>query len=273
MDDRRWLVDSHCHLDLGQFDGDRDEVIARAEASGIGIIINPGIDLDSSQQALALAEHHRDIYTAVGVHPNDCAGFDDGTLVALRRLASHPKVVAIGEIGLDYYWKRVPREQQKTALRAQLTMAADLGLPVILHSRDANADLLCELSQWGATIRKKRGAAAMIGVWHAFSGGVAEAEAAYELGLAVGLGGPVTFQNARKLQALVPQLRPDRLLVETDAPYLAPHPHRGERNEPVYVWLVAQALAALYGITVEAVAAQTTATALSCFGKIVLQDR
>jgi TatD DNase family protein len=273
MDDRRWLVDSHCHLDLGQFDSDRDEVIARAAASGIRIIINPGIDLDSSQQALALAEHHRDIYAAVGVHPNDCAGFDDGTLVALRRLASHPKVVAIGEIGLDYYWKRVPHEQQKTALRAQLTLAADLGLPVILHSRDSNADLLCELSQWGATIRKKRGAAAMIGVWHAFSGGVSEAETAYKLGLAVGLGGPVTFRNARKLQALVPQLRPDRLLVETDAPYLAPHPHRGERNEPAYVWLVAQALSALYGITVEAVAAQTTANALSCFEKIVLRDR
>ena len=265
----RWLVDTHCHLDLRQFDGDREDVIARAEASGIRIIINPGIDLDSSQRALALSERYRNIYAAVGVHPNECAGFDDGTLAALGRLASHPKVVAIGEIGLDYYWKRVAREQQKAALRAQLALAADHGLPVILHSRDSNADLLCELSQWGAAIRKTRGPAAMIGVWHAFSGGVAEAEAAYELGLAVGLGGPVTFQNARKLQALVPQLRPDRLLVETDAPYLAPHPHRGERNEPAYVWLVAQALAALYGITVEAVAEQTTDTALSCFEKIV----
>jgi TatD DNase family protein len=277
MDDGRWstvngpgsLVDTHCHLDLRQFDGDREDVIARAEASGIRIIINPGIDLDSSQRALALSERYRNIYAAVGVHPNECAGFDDGTLAALGRLASHPKVVAIGEIGLDYFWKRVAREQQKAALRAQLALAADLGLPVILHSRDSNADLLCELSQWGAAIRKTRGPAAMIGVWHAFSGGVAEAEAAWELGLAVGLGGPVTFQNARKLQALVPQLRPDRLLVETDAPYLAPHPHRGERNEPAYVWIVAQALAALYGITVEAVAEQTTATALTCFEKIV----
>ena len=266
-------MDSHCHLDLRQFDGDREEVVGRAEAAGVRIIINPGIDLDSSERALALAERHQGIYAAVGVHPNDCAGFDGATLAALRKLAGHPKVVAVGEIGLDYYWARVPRDQQKAALRAQLALADDLGLPVILHSRDSNTDLLCELSQWGAAIRKKRSVAAIIGVWHAFSGGVAEAEAGYELGLVLGLGGPVTFQNARRLQALVPQLRPDRLLLETDAPYLAPHPHRGERNEPGYVPLVAQALAALYGMPVEAVAVQTTATALGFFEKIVRWGR
>jgi len=275
MDDRPWrmgdsvgplsLADTHCHLDLRQFDGDREDVVARAEAAGVRIIVNPGIDLDSSRRALALAERHRGIYAAVGVHPNDCAGFDDATLAALRGLATHPKVVAIGEIGLDYHWERVPHEKQKLVLRAQLALAADLGLPVILHSRDSNADLLCEVAQWGAAIRKKRGAAAMIGVWHAFSGGVGEAEAGYELGLVLGLGGPVTFQNARGLQALVPQLRPDRVLLETDAPYLAPHPHRGKRNEPGYLALVAQALASLYGMTVETVAAQTTITALRCF--------
>jgi TatD DNase family protein len=259
------LVDTHCHLDLRQFDGDRDEAVARAEAVGVRIIVNPGIDLASCERALALAERHPGVYVAVGVHPNDSAGFDDGTAAALRRLASHPKVVAIGEIGLDYYRERVPHEQQKTVLRTQLELAAELGLPVVLHSRDSNADLLCELSQWGAAIRKKRGATGMIGVWHAFSGDLAEAEAAYELGLTLGLGGPVTFQNARGLRALVPQLRPDRLLLETDSPYLAPHPHRGERNEPGYVLLVAQALASLYGIDVAAVAVQTTATALGCF--------
>ena len=265
MDDGRWLLDTHCHLDLRQFDGDREEVVGRAEAAGVRIIINPGIDLDSCQRALALAERHPGIYAAVGVHPNECAGFDDGTLAALRRMAIHPKVVAIGEIGLDYYWERVPRGQQKTVLRIQLELAAELGLPVVLHSRDSNEDLLCDLSQWGASIRKKRSASNMIGVWHAFSGGVAEAEAAYELGLTLGLGGPVTFQNARRLQALVSQLRPDRLVLETDSPYLAPHPYRGERNEPGYVRLVALALASLYGIEVEAVAAQTTANALGCF--------
>jgi TatD DNase family protein len=279
MDQRPWttgdpigplsMVDTHCHLDLQRFDGDREEVLARAQAAGVRIIINPGVDLDSSERALALAERHQGMYAAVGVHPNDCTGFDAVTLAALRRLATHPKVVAIGEIGLDYYWKRVPREQQKTVLRTQLELAGELGLPVVLHSRDSNEDLLCELSQWGAEIRKKRGAAAMIGVWHAFSGGVAEAKCAYEIGLGVGLGGPVTFQNARGLQALVPQLRLDRMLLETDAPYLAPHPHRGERNEPGYMLLVAQALASLYGVEVEAVATQTTTTALGCFEKIL----
>ena len=268
-----FLIDPHCHLDLRQFDSDRAEVVVRAEAAGVRIIINPGIDLASCERALALAERHPGIYTAVGVHPNDCAGFDEETLAALRRMASHPKVVAIGEIGLDYYRNRVPQEHQKAVLRAQLGLATELGLPVILHSRDSHPDLLCELSQWGAAIRKKRGAAAMIGVWHSFAGGMAEAESAYELGLALGLGGPVTFQNARKLRALAPQLRLDRLLVETDAPYLAPHPHRGERNEPCYVPLVVQALAALVGTTVEAVAAQTTATAQGCFEKIARWDR
>jgi TatD DNase family protein len=268
-----FLIDTHCHLDLREFDGDREEVIARAEAVGVRILINPAIDLDSCRRAVALAERHRHIYAAVGVHPNDCAGFDDGTLMALRTLASHPKVVAIGEIGLDYYRKREPVEQQKAVFRAQLALAAESGLPVILHSRESNSDLLCELSQWGAAIRKRRGAAAIIGVWHAYSGDVAEAAVAYELGLLLGLGGPVTFQNARRLRAMVPQLRLDRLLVETDAPYLAPHPHRGERNEPAYVPLVVQALAELYGMPEDAIATQTTGSALDCFDKIERWDR
>jgi TatD DNase family protein len=266
---RPWsLVDSHCHLDLPQFDGDREEVISRAETARVGILVNPGIDLDSCQRALALAERHPRVYAAVGIHPNDCAGFGKATVATLRRLASHPKVVAIGEIGLDYYRQRVPAAEQRAALRAQLELAAEMGLPVILHSRDSNADLLCEIAQWGAAIRKRRSAPAMIGVWHAFSGDLDDAQAAYGLGLAIGLGGPVTFRNARRLHGLVPQLRPDRLLVETDAPYLAPHPHRGARNEPAYVPLVVQALAELYGVAFEAVAARTTATALGCFDKI-----
>jgi TatD DNase family protein len=273
LDGSSWLVDTHCHLDLRQFDGDREEVIARAEAAGVRILVNPGIDLDSSKRAVALAERHADIYAAVGVHPNECAEFDARTLAVLREMASRPKVVAIGEIGLDYYWNRVDHDQQKRALRAQVELAGELGLPVILHSRESNADLLCELSQWGAAIRKTRGAAGMIGVWHAFSGGAADAHIAYELGLALGVGGPVTFLNARRLRELAPELRPDRMLLETDAPYLAPHPHRGRRNEPGYVPLVAQALAALLDTTVEAVAAQTTATALGCFEGIVRWDR
>jgi TatD DNase family protein len=309
------IIDTHCHLDLPHFDADREAVLARAAAAGVGAIINPAIDLYSCRRVLALAERYPNVYAAVGVHPNDCADFDDATIVALRELARHPKVVAIGETGLDYYWNKVPHDQQKRALRAQLALAAELRLPVILHSRKSSseerkpqggesrqchADLLWELERWWAAARTGCRDSAILdtgtalgqprleigltglsterlaGVWHAFSGdpsassgqALAEAQAAYDLGLALGLGGPVTFQNARRLHTLVPHLRPDRLLLETDAPYLAPHPHRGQRNEPAYLPLIADALAGLLGTTTEALVAQTTATARTCFGKI-----
>lgn len=267
------LIDTHCHLDLHQFDADRHAVIARAEAVGVGTLVNPAIDLDSCRRVLALAEEHPNVYAAVGVHPNDCADFDDEALAELRTLTRHPRVVAIGEIGLDDYWNKVPHDQQVRALRAQLALAAELDLPVILHSRNArddetgrcNADLLREIEQWGATARTQRGENAILGIWHAFSGDLAAAHAAYGVGLLLGLGGPVTFQNARRLHALVVQLRLDRLVLETDAPYLAPHPHRGQRNEPAYIPLIARALADQFGTTPETVAVQTTVTAERCF--------
>lgn len=267
------LVDTHCHLDLPHFDADRAAVIERAEQAGVRTIIIPAIDLVSCQRALALADRYPNIYAAVGVHPNDCGDFDAGTVAALRDLAQHPKVVAIGEIGLDYYWEKVAHDQQKAALAAQLALAAELRLPVILHSRNpaggaatCNADLLCEIAQMGPEIRKAGGADAIIGVWHAFSGDRAKAQRAIALGLVLGLGGPVTFQNARSLHALAPQLPADRLILETDAPYLAPHPHRGRRNEPAYVPLIAERLAQLSNTTSDAVALATTATAGRCFG-------
>ena len=262
------MIDTHCHLDHHRFDADRDEVIARALAAGVMIIVNPGTDLVSSRRALDLANRHGCVYAAVGVHPNNCAEFDEDACRGLRELARHPKVVAIGEIGLDYYWDRVPPDQQKRALRAQLALAGELNLPVILHSRNSNADLLCEIAQWDGTIRKKLGADAIVGVWHAFSGDLAEASDAYACGLVLGLGGPVTFQNARTLRALVPSLRPDLLVLETDAPYLTPHPSRGQRNEPTYVPQIARALAELLGLTADGLAAQTDITARRCFGEL-----
>lgn len=290
---RSSLVDTHCHLDLRQFDADRDAVVARAGEAGVGLIVNPAIDLNSCRRVLALAERHPNVYAAVGVHPNDCADFNDDTAAQLRDLARHPKVVAIGEIGLDYYWNKVAVDQQRRALVAQLAIAAEMSLPVILHSRSANgdasrqcnADLLQELQRWVSARSAQRkdsiGSDAsltpdpclltpdtLLGVWHAFSGDLAEAQAAYNLGLALGLGGPVTFRNARSLQALAQQLRLDRMLLETDAPYLAPHPHRGQRNEPAYIPLVAAALARLFGTTVDAIADGTTVTARRCFAKI-----
>jgi TatD DNase family protein len=221
--------------------------------------------LGSCHRALELAERYPEVYVAIGVHPNDSAGFGPDTLEALRSLAQHPKVVAIGEIGLDYYWKQVPAEQQKRALRAQLELADEFGLPVILHSRDSNDDLLWELAQWVLTIRNSAARHDMLGVLHAFSGDRDVAASVYAMGFLISLGGPVTFRNARRLHALVPQLRPDRLMLETDAPYLAPHPRRGQRNEPGYLALIAWSLAALTGMSPEALAEQTSSTARRCF--------
>lgn len=276
------VTDTHCHLDLPQFDADREAVIERAAAAGVSVIINPAIDLASCERVLALADRHAGIYAALGVHPNDSADFTGETARTLRRLAQHPKVVAIGEIGLDYYWERVAHDRQQAALREQLALAAELGLPVILHSRNSqaaagdaptcHADLLWEIEQWGRQIPTGTRVSGIIGVWHAFSGTLTEAERAYGAGLVLGLGGPVTFQNARQLHALVPQLRPDRLVLETDAPYLAPHPHRGRRNEPAYVPLIAESLAGLFGTTFQTVTQRTEATTGQCFGLTGLES-
>ena len=266
------IVDTHCHLDLRQFDEDREAVIQRAEAAGVTRLINPAIDVDSCHRVLALVERHPHVYAAMGVHPNDCASFDDETATELRDLAHHPKVVAIGEIGLDYYWERVDHEQQKRTLRSQLELAAELNLPVVLHTRNAKddqtactEDLLYLMSQWVSEIRISSAESGIVGVWHAFSGTLEQAQRAYGLGLVLGLGGPVTFQNARRLHALVPGLAPDLMILETDAPYLAPHPHRGQRNEPAYLPLVTEALARLTDTTAEEIVAHTTATAKRCF--------
>ena len=268
-DSKTLLIDSHCHLDLEQFDDDREDVVERARAADVHIIVNPGIDLVHSRQAIALAETYREIYAAVGVHPTSSAEFDSHTVTELRALAANPKVVAIGEIGLDYHWDTVAPEQQKAALRAQLALAAELGLPVIIHSRDSNEDMAEELSRWvqGEEFRVSALAARpFAGVLHAFSGDAAMAEAAYEWGFVVSLGGPVTYKNAEALRELVPYLRRDRLMLETDAPYLSPHPYRSKRNEPSYVRIVCERLAEIYGANVDEIAAESTALAIQFFG-------
>jgi TatD DNase family protein len=262
------LIDSHCHLDLEQFDADRDQVWARAQAAGVRWLVVPGIDLAQNRQALALAERQPHWYTAVGVHPNSADSFDAGTAAALRELAAHDKVVAIGEIGLDYYWDKVPPEQQRRAFVQQLELAAELGLPVIIHSREANADVAAVLRAWVAGDHFRASPLAQrpfAGVLHAFSGDLALAEEAYSWGFALSLGGPVTFRNAHALHALSPQLRLDRLMLETDAPYLTPHPLRGQRNEPAHLALVVEQLARLYAVTPAAVAAATTRVAQRFF--------
>jgi TatD DNase family protein len=268
------LVDSHCHLDASQFDADRLGVIERARAAGLRAIVIPGIDLHHCRQALSLADAHADIYAAVGIHPNSSADYGAATEAELRELARHPKVVAYGEIGLDYYWDKVEPARQRMAFERQLELAAALGLPVIIHSRDANDDVAAVLREWvqsASFAASPLAQRSFAGVLHAFSGDVALAEAAYSWDFVLSLGGPVTFTNAKRLHALVPQLRRDRLMLETDAPYLTPHPHRGQRNEPAYVALVCSKLAALYGVSMSQMAAESTQLAQQFFGLTISQ--
>lgn len=262
------LIDSHCHLNLSQFDPDREAVLARAAECQVQLIINPGIDLETSRQAIELAERHPNVYAAVGVHPNSSDSLDGRVLESLRQMADHPKVVAVGEIGLDYYWEQVNPEVQAAAFQAQLELAAAIGLPVIIHNRDAHEDVARILEAWVTSDAFGESALAQRpypGVLHAFGGPLALAEAAYSWNFLLGLGGPITFANARELHALVPQLRLDRILIETDAPYLSPHPYRGKRNEPARVRLVAEQMAHLFGISLVEIAESTTALARTFF--------
>ena len=254
------LVDSHCHLDSPQFDADREAVIGRSAESGVMTVVNPGVDVPSSRAAVALAQQHESIYAAVGVHPHDAKTLDADALEELKSLARSPKVVAIGEIGLDYYRNLSPREVQRRAFETQLEMAAELGLPVIVHDRDAHDDVLKILHDWHSTV------AARVGVLHSFSGDVSLAERALEMGFFIGVSGPVTYKNAERLRQVVRAVPSERLLVETDAPYLTPQPRRGQRNEPAYVRMVAQAVADVRSLTLEQAAAQTTTNAGVLFG-------
>ncbi|RME87271.1 MAG: TatD family deoxyribonuclease [Anaerolineae bacterium] len=270
------LTDTHCHLDFNRFDPDRDEVLERAARAGLRRILVPGIHLDSSRAALALAESHPMLYAAVGVHPNDALTWDEGTAEALRRLARHERVKAIGEIGLDYYRQRAPREVQQRVLREQLALAAEFGLPVVLHMREvADAreedgpcarDLMSILREWVNGLRSKGDPLAQRpGVLHSFSGSLETAREAIRLGFYIGVTGPVTFKNAQRRQQIVAQLPPERLLVETDAPFLAPHPYRGRRNEPSFVRWIVDKIAQLHFEDQERVAAITTANAERLF--------
>lgn len=247
-DKRMNLIDTHAHLDFPHFDDDRERVIERATTAGVRAIVDIGTDLASSQAAVALAEAYPQIYAAVGVHPHDAKTLTKETLEEMRALASHPKVVAIGEIGLDFYRDLSPRDKQRQAFQQQLALASEAGKPVIIHDRDAHSEVMAILRRW------IEGGYQPAGVLHCFSGDLAMAQEAIELGFYVSIAGPVTFKNARRLRELVRQLPLEKLLVETDCPYLTPHPHRGKRNEPAYVKLVAQEIARIKRLSLEEVA-------------------
>ncbi len=256
------LIDSHCHLDLAQFDEDRDAVLNRAQQTGVNRLINPATDLPSSRRAVTLATRYKSVFAAIGFHPYDAPLVDDHTLAELTALAQNPKVVAIGEIGLDYYRDRAPKTAQFTAFERQLQLAESLKLPVIIHQREAAADTMSILRAWVS------GGSATGAVLHAFSGDVAMAEEAVSLGFYLGIGGPLTFKNARFLPDVVTHVSPKNLLVETDAPFLSPHPFRGKRNEPARVTLVAHKMAELLATDTASLAQQLTKNTERLFARL-----
>jgi len=251
------LVDTHAHLDAHQFDGDREEVIERSLATGVQTVITVGADMESSRAAVALARQHRCLYATVGVHPHEAAQVQKDDLAELEHLCADPAVVAVGEIGLDFYRNLSPPQVQKQVFLAQLDLARQLDKPVVVHDRDAHTETMSILQDRAREWR---------GVLHCFSGDRQMAMQAIQMGFYISFAGPVTFENARRLQELAREIPLEHILVETDCPYLSPHPHRGQRNEPAYVRLVAAKIAALKELPLERVAEATTANAQRLFG-------
>jgi TatD DNase family protein len=253
------LIDTHCHLWFDDFDADRDACLQRAATAGVTGFVQVGTDLVSNDRAIALARAHPTAMRAtVGVHPHDAKSIDDGALARLRAQAADPMVVAIGEIGLDYFRDHSPRDVQRDAFQRQLALARELDQPIVLHCRDAHDDLLAIL----------RAGAPWRGIAHCYSGGPERLDAYLALGLHVSLAGPVTYKNAVGLRAAARTVPADRLLLETDCPYLTPVPHRGRRNEPAFLRFTAQAVAAARGEPLDALAARTTANAEALLGPI-----
>jgi TatD DNase family protein len=253
------LIDTHAHLDSPKFDNDREEVIARALEAGIDTIVNIGFNRETIPSTMALAEKYPHIFAAVGWHPTDAVDMRlEEDLAWIERLCSHPKVVAIGEIGLDYYWDTSPKEIQHTVFREQIRLARKLNKPIVIHNRDAHEDVV--------RLLKEENAEEVGGIMHCFSGSWETAKKCLDMNFYISFGGPVTFKNARVPKEVLERVPLDRILLETDAPYLAPHPYRGKRNESAYVRLVAEAAAEIKSITVEEIEKITSENGRRCLG-------
>lgn len=253
-----FLFDTHTHLDAPEFDEDREEIIARAVEGGVSKMINIGFNRETIPSTMKLAEAYDFIYAAVGWHPVDAITMTDGDLDWIASLCSHEKVVAIGEIGLDYHWDTSPKDVQQRVFRQQIGLARELGMPISIHNRDAHEDIV--------KILREEKANEVGGVMHSFSGSWEIAKICLDLGFHLSFGGPITFKNARVPKEVLAQTPLDRLLIETDSPYLTPHPFRGKRNESAHVKLVAEAAAEIKGISWEELAQITHANALERFG-------
>ena len=273
------LTDTHCHLDFSKFDEDRDAVIQRAIDAGVTKILMPAINLESCLSVIRLAQSHPNLYAAIGFHPTDADKWNASSVDALRNIAQSAdnKVVAIGEIGLDYYWvkENEKRAHQRQVLQQQLNLASEVKKPVIIHLREENnmdageasKDILEILETWHKALQSAENPLAKRpGVFHSFGGSFEIAQKAMAMNFYIGVTGPVTFKNAPERHALVKQLPLERLLIETDAPFLTPHPHRGKRNEPAFVSEIADKIAQLHSRSQSEAASITSANAARLFG-------
>ena len=255
------IFDTHAHYDSNGFAADRDEILSALPAAGVGLVVDPGCELESSRAALALAERYPFVYAAVGIHPSDCAGTGEAEFAALRKLCGHEKVVAVGEIGLDYYWKDNPsKEFQQTVFRRQIELAIELDLLVIVHDREAHGDSLAIVLDY-PEVR---------GVFHCFSGSPEMAEELLKRGWFLGFDGPITYKNAQKAPEVAAVTPLDRIVVETDSPYLTPVPFRGKRNDSRYLPYVIEKLAEWKGVSPEEMVRITWENGLRLFPKVGL---
>ena len=252
-------IDSHVHLDYSRFDLDRDNLIRTLKDNKVELVINIGADEDSSERSVELAHRYENIYAVVGVHPHSAKDLEGRDLSSIIKMLENDKVVAIGEIGLDYYYDNSPRDIQKKWFKEQINLALRLNKPVVIHSRDADKDTF-------DIIKSGVEEGGLTGVMHCYSGSVELAKEYLKLGFYISLGGPVTFKNARVPKEVAKEVALDRLLIETDCPYLSPEPYRGKRNEPMFVSYVAEEIAKIKGISIEEVAEVTTKNAKKLFG-------
>lgn len=252
------LIDTHAHLNAKEFDEDREEVIARARENGVSTIVNIGFNAETIPTSLELAERHDFIYAVVGWHPQDAKNMTDEHLEWLAELSRHPKVVGLGEMGLDYYWDTSPKDVQAEVFRKQIRLARKLQMPIVIHNRDAHQDII--------TILREERAAEVGGIMHCFSGSWETAKLALDMNFYISFGGPLTFKNAKQPKEVAAKVPLDRLLIETDCPYLTPHPFRGKRNESGFVRYVCEEMANIHGLSCEEMARITAENARKLFG-------
>jgi TatD DNase family protein len=255
------LIDSHAHIDVRLYDKDRDQVLARAREAGVAAVVNAGYDLDSSGASIRLAERYAGVFVALGFHPHSAAKMGDGDVERLAELAQHPKVVAIGETGLDFYRNLSPREEQIEAFNRQLELAQRLELPVIIHCRNAQEEVLSILEEWAG---RSKGASQPLGVLHCFSGDLGLAQRYIEMGFLLSIAGPVTYSSSHALEIAL-NIPLEKLLIETDCPFLTPHPHRGKRNEPSYLSFIVEKIGEMRGMPSDLIAEHTTENAIQLF--------